>query len=202
MVDVVHKRCKFDGCDTIVTSDSKYNGYCLFHFVNLFPDKPVARRFKVKEALVFEFLKEHFQGSFSYDKRIANGCSMKRPDVFIRCDSHDLVIEIDEHQHRPYACSCEEKRNMLVWMDANAGSPMKPIVFIRFNPDGYTDFNKKHHPSCFGVNKSTGTYGLMAKHATAWENRLNVLRETIERHLKNVPTQDFTEDYLYYDGFV
>ena len=79
---------------------------------------------------------------------------------------------------------------------------MKSATCCRFNPDGYTDFNRKHHPSCFGINKNTGTYGLMAKHATAWENRLNVLREMIERHLKNVPTQDFTEEYLYYDGFV
>jgi hypothetical protein len=92
---------------------------------------------------------------------------------------------------------------MQLWQDSAASDgKYSPIVFIRFNPDGYTDHNGVKHPSCFGIHKSLGTYGLKSKYRNRWEQRLNALQETIRRHMKNVPSQEFTEDHLFYDGFM
>ena len=39
MIDIKNKTCKSSWCSTRVTE--KYDGYCLFCYMNLFPDKPV-----------------------------------------------------------------------------------------------------------------------------------------------------------------
>ena len=206
MANVVNKRCAFDGCDTQVSA--KYKGYCVFHFVNLFPDAPVARRFKVREQLVVEFLRAMLGDpdiDFVHDKTVAGGCSRRRPDILIDCGTHVVIVEIDEDQHADYDCSCERKRAMQLWTDVNAArghGEFKAIVFVRFNPDRYVDAHGNSVPSCFGVHKATGTYGVRAKHAAAWDARLDVLLQTVLRHVGNVPLQDFTEEHLFYDGFM
>ena len=47
MVNVKDKTCKSEWCFTLVTK--KYDGYCRFCYMNLFPDKPVSRNYKTKE---------------------------------------------------------------------------------------------------------------------------------------------------------
>ena len=41
MVDVKHETCKSEWCSTLITN--KYDGYCLYCYMNLFPDKPIIR---------------------------------------------------------------------------------------------------------------------------------------------------------------
>ena len=53
---------------------------------------------------------------------------------------HSVIIEIDEHQHKngnSYTPECDKRRlnNLFTYLAD------RPIVFIRFNPDSYT--NKK-----------------------------------------------------------
>ncbi len=47
--------CKTPHCPT--QKNPKYDGHCCFCFVNLFPDKPVARNYRMKENTVAIFLK-------------------------------------------------------------------------------------------------------------------------------------------------
>ena len=58
MVNVISQTCKNEWCLTQV--QEKYNGYCLFCYINMFPDKPVSRNYKTKEYAVVEFVKTTF----------------------------------------------------------------------------------------------------------------------------------------------
>ena len=59
------------------------------------------------------------------------GCSKKRPDIYFELNSHCLIVEIDENQHKTYEDSCECARiNEIV-----NGIGGKSVIIIRFNPD-------------------------------------------------------------------
>ena len=147
MVNVVSKTCKTHLCYTFVSE--KYDGYCLFCYINIFPEKPVSRNYKTKEFAVVEFVKtNHPDLTWIADKSISDGCSRRRPDLLLDLGYQIIIIEIDENQHIDYDCSCENKRIMELSQDAGH----RPIVFIRFNPDEYTE-NETHITSCWGINK-------------------------------------------------
>ncbi len=66
--------CKIPHC--LIRKNPKCDGHCLFCFVNLFPDKPVARNYKTKENTVAPFLEEKFPDVIrKCVKRVENGCS-------------------------------------------------------------------------------------------------------------------------------
>jgi hypothetical protein len=176
MLNVGSKTCKSEWCHIQVTN--KYDGYCLHCYIHLFPEKPVARNYKTKERTVVEFvLQEFHQYPWTHDKQIQDGCSRRRPDLFMDFGYQILIVEIDENQHigENYGdCSCENKRMMLLWQDVGH----RPIVFIRFNPDDYYD-KDTHITSCFGMN-SLGVCCVKKTKQNEWTHRLNVLRENIE----------------------
>jgi hypothetical protein len=59
MVNIISKRCNSEWCNTLVSNPS-YEGYCMYCFMHLFPDKPIARNYKTKENAVVQFVKEMF----------------------------------------------------------------------------------------------------------------------------------------------
>lgn len=145
MIDIKNKRCKTYLCDTLVTN--KYEGYCLRCFIHTFPDKPVTRNYKTKEKDVVDRVKEKYsEFSWECDKRIQDGCSRRRPDMFLDMGSYVIIVEIDENQHEEYDCSCEKKRMQEIWGDVLC----RPMIFIRFNPDDYKDEEGKNVTSCWG----------------------------------------------------
>ena len=176
MIQIGAKICKSEWCHTIVKK--KYDGYCLHCYIHLFPEKQVARNYKTKERTVVEFvLKEFHQYPWTHDKQIQDGCSRRRPDLFMDFGYQILIVEIDENQHTGdnYGdCSCENKRMMFLWQDVGH----RPIVFIRFNPDDYYD-KDTHITSCFGMN-SIGVCCVKKTKQKEWTHRLNVLKENIE----------------------
>ncbi len=169
MIDVINKRCKTYLCSTLV--GEKYDGYCLFCYMNLFPDKPVSRNYKTKEYSVVEYVKNNFTNlNWISDKRISGGCSRRRPDLFLDLIYQIIIIEIDENQHTDYDCSCENKRIMELSQDLGH----RPIIFIRFNPDEYDTIS-----SCWGRNK-TGICVVKKSKRVEWEERLHTLGDTIK----------------------
>jgi hypothetical protein len=79
----------------------------------MFPDQPNARNYKTKERSVVEFVTTTFpQFSWQADRRIADGCSRRRPDLFLDMGYQIIIVEVDENQHQDYDCSCENKRLM------------------------------------------------------------------------------------------
>jgi hypothetical protein len=172
MVNVVSKTCKTYLCNTRV--QDKYDGYCLFCYINLFPDKPVSRNYKTKEYASVEFIKNNFQDfSWITDKTIKDGCSKRRPDLLLDLGYQIIIVEIDENQHMDYDCSCENKRLMEISKDLG----YRPIIFIRFNPDKYINKNNII-TSCWNINKK-GISVIKKSKKEEWIYRLNTLKEQI-----------------------
>jgi hypothetical protein len=173
MVNVISKKCIHDWCPKIVGYNNKYDGYCLRCYIYTFPDKPVTRNYKTKEKAVVDFVCERFpEHTWINDKKVNDGCSMRRPDILLDLGYQVLIIEIDENAHQDYDCSCENKRIMELSQDVGH----RPIVFIRFNPDSYRKGTIKI-PSCWEQNMN----GIcVVKYKEDWEYRLNTLEAQIK----------------------
>jgi hypothetical protein len=194
MVDVVNKTCKTHLCFTIVTE--KYDGYCLYCYMNIFPDKPVSLNYKTKEYAVVEFVKTNFLDyDWISDKIINGGCSKRRPDLLLDLGYQIIIVEIDENQHIDYDCSCENKRIMELSQDL----AHRPIVFIRFNPDDY-EKNGIIISSCWGINKK-GICVVKKTKNNEWNERLNLLREHINYWINpsNITNKTVEIIQLFYD---
>ena len=194
MVNVISKTCKNDWCLTLVSK--KYDGYCLFCYMNMFPDKPVSRNYKTKEYSVVEYVKQKFVDfDWKTDKTINDGCSKRRPDLLLDLGYQIVIIEIDENQHNNYDCSCENKRIMELSQDLGH----RPIVFIRFNPDDYIK-NEKKISSCWGANEK-GICVVKKSKKDEWIERLSCLEKTITYWSKplNVTNKTIETIQLFYD---
>lgn len=202
MISVVNnnKRCAHDGCPLTVNYNNTNDGYCLRCFIHLFPEKKVARGYKIKETHVVDVIKtldNPHNYEMTFDKR-TGGCSARRPDILIDCLTHTVIIECDEEQHdSDDYCSCENKRMMQLFCDlAN-----RPLILIRFNPDSYINASGKKVASCFKYHKQVGIP--IIRNATEWKRRTQVLTERIRHHTRPsaVPSREITIEHLYYDGF-
>jgi hypothetical protein len=173
MIDIKNPKCKSLWCNTY--GNKRYDGYCRYCFMHLFPDIPISRNYKTKEKNVADYIKEHLTDiDIITDKRIDGGCSKRRPDIMIDVGFQIIIVEIDENQHNDYDCSCENKRLMELSQDVG----FRPIIFIRFNPDSYK-INDKKIISCWYLNK-LGIYQINKKKTNEWNDRLKNLKETIE----------------------
>jgi len=180
MINVVSKRCKTHLCDLIVSN--KYKGYCLYCFSNIYPDK--CFNYKTKQQYVYEFVHKNFyELSWIHDKKIYDGCSLKRPDLFLDLGYQIIIIETDENQHLDYNTTCENKRLMLLSQDVNHRS----IIFIRFNPDSYINDGLKI-PSCWTTTHKKGL--IKINNINEWNNRLDVLKNEINFWINPINKSD------------
>jgi hypothetical protein len=194
MVDIKHRTCKTYLCSTRVTE--KYDGYCRFCYMNIFPDKPVSRNYKTKEYAVVEYVKTKFpELSWVADKIIQNACSKRRPDLLLDLGYQVIIVEVDENQHADYDCSCENKRIMELSQDVGH----RPIVFIRFNPDEY-EKDGTIVSSCWGCDKN-GLCVVKKSKKNEWADRLRVLEETISYWVspENTTSKTIETIQLFYD---
>jgi hypothetical protein len=184
MVDVNNPRCKTHLCSTRATG--KYDGYCLHCFMHVFPDKPVCRNYKTKEYSVVEYVKAKHPHPWIADK-ITGGCSRRRPDLLLDMGSHIIIVEVDENKHTDYDCSCENKRLMELSQDLQH----RPIVFIRFNPDDYTNQDGILVKSCWKLNK-LGVMQITKTKQKEWEERIETLKQQIQYWIDH-PTEKTIE---------
>jgi len=195
MIDVINKTCKNNFCSTIVKN--KYEGYCMYCFIHMFPEKPISRNYKTKEYAVVEFIKNKFSSNLTIetDKKIQDGCSRRRPDILIDLGYQLIIVEIDENQHRQYDCSCENKRIMELSKDLGH----RPIVFIRFNPDDYLN-QGNNITSCWSLNKN-GICNVKKSKIDEWSKRLESLETQINYWIKPENKTDKTIEtvQLFYD---
>jgi len=179
--------CKSSWCE-IVTSNLKYNGYCLTCFIHLFPDEPNIRNYKTKEKDVVDRITQTFTNfTWVTDKKVQDGCSRRRPDLLLDMGSHIIIVEIDENKHTDYDCSCEHKRLMELSQDLQH----RPIVFIRFNPDDYTNQEGVLIKSCWKLNK-LGVMQIAKTKQKEWDERINTLKQQIQYWIDN-PTEKTIE---------
>ncbi len=194
---MVHKNqriCKTFMCDVYIDSE-KYDGFCGRCYVIQNPDTVLTTNYRTKELSVVQFLKDNFEEiPMIFNRKIEGGTSLRRPDVLIKTNDYNIIIEIDENQHTDYGCSCESKRIMELSEDLKNQN----LIFIRFNPDAYYDFNKKRIDSCWTYD-SRGRIQLNYAKISDWNNRLQILKDTIQYWLDNRPEKLIEVVQLFYD---
>lgn len=183
------KMCMTINCGTVISYNDKYNGYCARCYIYIFPNEPNARNYKTKERAMADFLITEFKDlTFITDKKVEGGCSSRRPDVLVDMGTHNIIVECDEYEHSTDGYNCESKRSMQLFQDLGN----RPLYLIRFNPDAYTDEKACLHQSCWkdGLVKPTMT--------EEWMRRLDILKATFQRAVKETPKKDFEEIKLFY----
>jgi len=174
-------------CETY-SSNQKYKGHCLVCFIHLFPDEKNVRNYKTKEKDVVDRITQQFsQYTWVADKTVKDGCSRRRPDLLLDMGSHIIIMEVDENKHTDYDCSCEHKRLMELSQDLQH----RPIVFIRFNPDSYTNQEGVQVTSCWKLNK-LGVMQITKTKQKEWEERIESLKQQIQYWIDN-PTEKTIE---------
>ena len=177
---------------------SKYDGHCAFCYYHLFPDKPNARNYKTKERSVTEFILNTFpEYTWITDKKVEDGCSLRRPDLLLDLGYQVIIVEIDETQHKSYEEICNNRRTMEISKDLNH----RPIIFIRFNPDAYSDKDNKQINSCWKINKSDGLCSLNKNKKNEWSKRLDKLKLSIEYwcNENNKSEKTIEVEHLFFD---
>jgi len=194
MIDVINKRCKSTFCNTLINY-KKNDGFCLFCYAHLFPDKKISTNYKTKEREVTSFILANFNDkTWIVDKIISDGCSKRRPDLLIDLGYQIIIIEVDENQHIKYDCSCENKRLMEISKDVGH----KNIIFIRFNPDDYINSKNIKIKSCWKLNNKGN---LLLYDKENWTTRLNSLKDQINYWITNKTDKMIETVQLYYDEF-
>lgn len=152
--------------------------------------------YRLKEKIItdeiIEYLKEYNIEPI-INKTVSGGSSRYRPDILINKETYNIIVEIDEHQHRRYKKNTQ--RNKQLYKDLNE----LPLIIIRFNPDKYIT-NRKTKKSVFGKDRLTRIYHVTCPHQ--YKIRMNILKSKIEECLKNKPeTNNIIEHKLFFNGY-
>jgi len=181
-------------------NSQRYDGYCMRCFIHdpANADKPVFRNYKTKEIDVVQRVKSVFPDvSWIHDKKVENGCSKRRPDLFLDMGSHVIVVEIDEYQHRDYDPSCVNKRLMELSKDVGH----RPLVVIRFNPDDYTNEDGTRVPSCWGAT-AIGHVRVRPCKKEEWTRRVDALNDEIRFWTTHEVGKTVEVVQLFYDKMI
>lgn len=160
-------------------------------------DTSAGKRRKIKEETVTCFISHAFPSvKWTIDRRILGGSSHYRPDMVCDLGFQVLIVEIDENQHQDDRYnSLSEKRRL---NDLSCDVDHRPVVFIRFNPDGYVDLDGKTHTSCFGFD-SPGNLDVRRSKQAEWEMRLETLREEVDYWMRERSTESMKVVNLFFN---
>ena len=117
-------------CSIPIHYDEEFCSGCKQYVVS----EHVSLKLKNKEIAIKTLLDKQ-KIKYIYDKRVENGCSLKRPDFRFEISFGNIILEIDEFQHNraTYSCECEIIRMKQIYYDCG----MPYLLFIRYNPDSY-----------------------------------------------------------------
>ena len=88
---------------------------------------------KTKEMEIVHFLKDSLPDyPFIHNKSVSTDCTNTHlfPDILFDCGHFNLIVEVDEHQHRGASYSCDRQRMYDIIAKLNM-----PCIFVRYNPD-------------------------------------------------------------------
>ena len=197
---ICNPECACINCKRIYVDKTTYcYPLCQACFCNTYPDHEKSTLYKIKERYLRDDLRVRFPDkdiNMIFDKAVDGGCSKKRPDVLIDLLLYSIIIECDEGQHKNY--ECENKRTMQLFEDLGN----RPLIIIRFNPDSYTENNKKVE-GCFkplikieDIHKKK-FYDINEKE---WKQRVDILEEVIrEKMSDDIREKEVEEIKLFYD---
>jgi hypothetical protein len=200
--------CACITCKSIyIDKRRQFYPHCEACFSNLYPDHPKVRNYKRKEHYFQDEIQTRFQNDkdnykMIFNKIVDDGCSKRRPDVLLDLFLFVLIVECDENQHKrdSYIPECENKRMMCLFEDLGN----RPIVFIRFNPDGYTD-DKEKYKGCFKDIIGENRKKYYEIDYEEWGKRINSVEEKIREYIEmfkqgEYPEKEITIEKLYYDN--
>lgn len=171
----IYAQCKSicDTCNSPFHAQGNYKNATLCHYCR------DGYQIGFKEKQVLKFLKKSKTlNKFTHNRESADSktvCGKYRPDFVYDFQTHMVIVECDEFQHKSYDPDCENVRMQNIVYGIGL-----PCVFIRWNPDDY---------SINGV-----------KQEVSWKNRIKKLVNTIKTHSKIIPKDMLQIVYLYYDN--
>jgi hypothetical protein len=133
-----------------------------------------------KEIIVLNYIKNKFPNLNIINNK-SNG-SKKRPDILIKLKTYDIIIEVDENQHKGYD-EINETERIKIWKSFSNRS----IIMIRFNPDSYTSNNV--------------TYKGITEDNKIKNERLQVLCNCIQDNLNINFNEEIKIIKLFYDNY-
>jgi len=163
----------------IMSQNKTYRPYCFKCYCVKNHDIEIKRRYKTKENLLAEALKEMNLGIYFIQDKSVGGCSQKRPDFLFDLFTHTVIVECDENGHRGYNTTCELDKLNATFTDLAD----RPMIIIRFNPDNYQG------KSCFDKECK------LIK--TEWNKRIKVLKKELIKSIKKIPEELMNIIYLY-----
>lgn len=166
--DLVNRRCAVSDCAAFVYAGYKY---CATH------DMECRRKSRVREKQVKNYFVRVGLKFDAWDKQLEEtACGRYRPDCVFDRETHAVIVEVDEFQHKAIGYTCDNTR----MLDILAALGGRSAVFLRFNPDPYT---------LAGMQKRTPIY-----------RRLKELDKQLRAALDTVPDQQLTIVRLFYDN--
>jgi len=154
----------------------------------------VTKNYRTKEKEVVDRVKERFPDyDWIFDKRVYDGCSKRRPDIYLDLGYQVIVIEIDEDKHSNYDSICENKRLMEISQDIN----FRPLIMIRFNPDSFIDSDGNNITSCWSIN-TKGLCVIKRNKKKEWEDRIGALLNTVSYWCENKSEKTVETVHLFY----
>ncbi len=197
MVNVVAKRCikcHYGSQSQSVVNRNKWKNMCFTCWRDTFDDNDALRkRFLRKEQIIVKSLTDHEKlknVSFVCDKAVggSNGCR-RRPDILIRRQTHNVIIEIDELQHNRVSYNDDDQRIIEILYALKH----VPLIVIRFNPDAYECETKKYKGLFAGKGEDIKIY-----RATQYNESIAELTEAIISAINANPTEQLSIQYLRY----
>ena len=140
-----------------------------------------------------ELIKNNSNVNTIWDKAVGGG-SRRRPDILIKLDTHNIIVEIDEKQHNRAFYTDEDARILEIYYALES----IPLVVIRFNPDSYYNETGKQIAGLFqgtGIDLKIRTHDSKTK----YPNAINDLVTEILDAITNVPTDPIKTVYLRYN---
>jgi Zinc finger, C2H2 type len=140
--------CPFEGCE----SKFSHKHHLDAHYYYNHTEEGASER-KREEMVVKRFLDEKLPESYIREMRVDYTC-LNQPGLrnkFSRIDfvlphlvpNTVILLEVDEGQHKHYDQSCEQARMHDVVASLRLGGTLENIVFVRYNPHGFTVDGKK-----------------------------------------------------------
>lgn len=181
--------CLTENCN-IQASTTRYKGYCFSCFYQHpdYQNEPIIHNYKVKETTIMSDISKLIETPIICDKIIQGGNSKRRPDGLIQLDNRNIIIEIDENQHKNIGYENEEDRLSDIYNDLNQA----PLTVIRFNPDGYNRISN-------GLFTKNADGIVEVVHPERYANAINELVQFIEDAIKNNPINNITIIKLRFD---
>lgn len=185
-------RCFFGTQDQSVDNRNLRGHMCSVCYRMENPDE--LARFNRKENIIRKSIKNHpliksipdVNELIIYDKAVGNGCS-RRPDILIKLSSHSVIVEIDEHQHNRECYSDDDARIIEIQYALES----KPLIVIRFNPDGYTTATGRKNAL---LNQMTGKI----VRVDPYNDAINELVNNIYSAINSIPVTPIKTIYLRY----